>query len=81
MYRDGAGQGDALLLAAAQVGDGAFFQAGQLHEFERFGNAAGDGVFGELACFETKGDVLEYVHVRKERIALKDHGGVAFLGR
>ncbi len=79
-HRERPRQGHALLLAAAQLGHVAFSHPGKLHQFQRLLDPRCNFGFGHLAGAQPEGHVFEHVHVRKQGIALKHHGGVASLG-
>ena len=78
---DGAGERDALLLAAGEALGQAVGVLGDLDRLEDFIDAAPDLVLGQMAVFEAEGDVLAHGHVRKDGIVLEDHADVALVGR
>jgi len=78
---EGAGEGDALLLAAGHLVDGSAAEAGELDHFEGFLDAFFDFGFGDFSFFEAEGDVLADGEVWPEGVALEDHGCLAFVGR
>ena len=73
-----AGQRHALLLAAGQLARQAVAEMIEPHQAQ-----APPSIFGadlrlrQLAHLEAEGDVLRHRHVRKQRIALEHHAGVA----
>ncbi len=76
-----AGEGDALLLAAADLGG--LFLGVRVHFylFESFGDALGDFVVRALCHAQSVGDVLLDCQVREERVVLEDCVHLAFVGR
>ena len=75
-----AGDGDALLLAAGELGGPTVLEGGELHEGENVSHAARDLFLGDLAHPEPVGDVVEDRHVREERVALEHRVDVALIG-
>ena len=73
----GAGQRDALLLAAGQLVGLGVRAVGQLDEFQRAQGARADLGPLQAAHFEAEGDVFAQGQVRPEGIALEDHAHVA----
>ena len=71
---DGTGDGDTLFLTAGEGGGKAAFIAGHTDEAERIGDAADDLGFRYLCFRDTEGvgDIIEDVHMRKERVTLED---------
>lgn len=76
----GAGEGDALALAAGELGGVAFFHAAELDEVEEFIDAVGDFPGGVFADAEAEGDVFEDGHVLEEGVMLEDEADVAVAG-
>ena len=76
---EGAGEGDALLLAAGELVGHALAVAGEADLGEGGVDAAGDLVLREPAELQAEGDVPEDVHVGPEGVALEDHAGRALL--
>src|SRR5690606_29170378 len=76
-----AGEGDALLLATGQLSDAAAAVARKTHEFEDRFHPLLDFGGGETAEFQAKGEVLEYIHMGPERVALEHHAGGALFRR
>ncbi len=76
----GAGEGDALLLAAGELGRFACFKTREGDEVDGFGDAAGAFGFGDLLHLKAEGDVVGDIQVGKEGIALEDLVDVAFVG-
>ena len=74
-------QGDALLLAAAQVPHVPAFVSGQIHHLQRFGDAASALFPGNPAHGQTETDVRPDVHVRKQREGLPHHHHAMVAGR
>jgi hypothetical protein len=77
---EGAGEGDALLLAARELVDLAGAKPFQPHHGEGLFDTVLDLAFGNAALFETEGDVAEDVEVRPEGVALEHHPGLALVG-
>ncbi len=75
---EGAGEGDALLLAAAEFVGQAAFEAAEAHHGGHLRHAL-VGVTG--IAVEAEGDVLAHVEVREEGVLLEDHADAAALGR
>ena len=69
----GAGDSDALLLAAGQLIWFAALKAAELHQVEHLHHALANLVLGNLLHPQAVGDVVEDGHVRKQRVAL-EHG-------
>ena len=81
--REGAGEGDALALAAGELLGIALVEAGELDEVEELHRAPADFVARRpgfsRANLESERDVLEHRHVAEERIGLEDEADVAIL--
>ena len=74
-------EGDALLLAARNLGDPAVLEAGQAGELEHLGDAASGFLPAPALRDQSEGHVLSGRHVRKERVMLEDHAETPLLGR
>jgi hypothetical protein len=68
----GAGESNALFLAAGELVGVALGEGVELEHLEGFGDAAGDFRVGEFAGAEAEGDVFKDGEVREEGIALED---------
>ncbi|GMA32050.1 hypothetical protein GCM10025875_20420 [Litorihabitans aurantiacus] len=79
--RDGAGERDALLLAAGELLRAAAGQVAEADEVERLLDDAPALRRADLAQLEPVADVLGHGHVREERVGLEDHAEAAALGR
>ena len=81
--REGAGEGDALALAAGELLGVALVEAGKLDEVEELHRAPADLLARRPGLsrtnLEPERDVLEHRHVAKERIGLEDEADVAIL--
>ena len=73
----GAGDSDALLLAAGQLIWFAPLKAAELHQVEHLHHALANLVLGNLLHPQAVGDVVEDGHVRKQRVALEHRVHVA----
>ena len=71
------GDGDALLLAAGELGGEARLEAGEPDEREAVGGAAGGLALVVAREAQAVGDVLHHRHVREERVGLEHHRHVA----
>jgi hypothetical protein len=81
---EGAGEGDALALAAGELVGEAVAEAGEADHFEEFVDAVGDFLFGRAvfaADFEAEGDVFKDVEVTEEGVVLEDEADAALAGR
>ena len=80
----GAGQREALLLTAGQLGRLAPGLRGELHRGEHPLDALGDlllgGPVGALAHLQGERDVVEHGHVRPDGVGLEDHAQAALVG-
>ena len=74
------GEGDALLLPAAQLAREAVVVALELHEPERLVDPASGLRFRHAAHLQRKADVLGDAHVREQGIVLEHHADVALEG-
>ena len=74
---DGAGDGDALLLAARKLGRPAVGVGGEADQLQRLGHLGVDLATRQAAFLEAEGDVLGHRHVRPQRVALEHHADVA----
>ena len=72
LEREGAGDGDALALAAGELAGHAPRVLAHLHELKHLAHALVDGAFIHAAQAQAVGDVLFDVHMGKERVALED---------
>ena len=81
LHRQGAGQGNALALAARQLGREAFGNPVQLHQLEQAHHLLADlGLAGALAArlhAQAEGHVLEHGHVAEQRVVLEHEAHVA----
>jgi hypothetical protein len=81
---EGARQGDALALAAGELGGQAVFQALELDEAEEFEDPVAEGLRRRARRggpdSEAEGDVFEDGEVMKEGVVLEDEPGFAFGG-
>ena len=75
---EGAGNGDALALAARQLMREPLFQPGEAKELHEFGRAGFDVRAFPFLDFEAERDVLEHVHVLEQGVILEDEADVAF---
>ncbi len=78
---EGAGEGDALLLAAGELVDAAGAEAGHLDGGEGGFDALGNFGGGEAAFFEAEGDVAGDGLMGPEGVALEHHAKLAAVGR
>jgi hypothetical protein len=80
---DSAREGDSLLLAAAQVRDGAPFQFLQAHQAEGFENALPNAAFRHMgaAVGQGQGYILKDVQVRPHGITLEHHPDISSIRR
>ena len=76
---EGAGEGDALLLAAGELVDSALGVLRHFDGFQRSCDAVLDLGLVDFSFFETEGDVFGDGHVWPEGVALEHHGGVPFV--
>src|SRR5205823_10373688 len=74
------GDRNALLLAARKLAWLAPRQLFEADQRQHLGDALGDPGSFPPAHFQGKSDVLGHVHMREERIALKDETEIAILG-
>ena len=79
--REGAGDGDALLLAAGKLGGVALFKLLDLEQGEQLVHAPADARLIPLEHLQTEGDVFIHRHVRPERVVLEQKADVAFVRR
>ncbi|MNM93008.1 hypothetical protein D3C81_1053680 [compost metagenome] len=73
LWRQRAGQGDALLLAAGQLGRLAPRQVFHLHQRQHLADPRGNRLALHALHLQAEGDVLRHAHVREQRVAL-EHG-------
>ena len=78
---EGAGEGDALLLASGELGGEAVGEVGHVDETEELAGAAVSFGFADALHAEAEGDVVAAVEVGEEGVALEHHGGGALDGR
>ena len=79
--RERAGDRDALLLAAGELGDAALLEARKPDQGEQLAHAGADLGLAQPASAQAIGDVPGDVHVREIGIVLKDHPEMAPPGR
>src|ERR1700694_3167251 len=77
----GAGDRNALLLAAGQLGRQTLAQPGHLDHFQRLVHDPPDVGFGYTAHAKAEGNVLPHGHMRKQRIVLEDEAHVSPMRR
>jgi hypothetical protein len=77
----GAGERDALALAAGELADAALLVAGEVDHRECGTDALGIGRFRQAPGPQREGDVLADIHVREQRVVLEDDADVALVGR
>ena len=80
---EGAGEGDALALAAGELVGVALAEAGEADGFEELVDAVGDFLFGRAifaADFEAEGNVFKDVEVAEEGVVLEDETDAALTG-
>ena len=81
--RHGAGERDALALAAGELRRIALLQAGELHEVEQFGGAAADLGLGRPRRagpdLQAEADILGHGHVPEQRVVLEHEADIALL--
>ncbi len=76
---DGAGEGDALLLAAGKLGRFAVLQSSQRNEIQGVFDAVFNLRLGEAAHAEAEGDVFIDAHVGEEGVGLENLVDVALV--
>ena len=79
--RQGAGQGDALLLAARKRRHGAIPERPHLHEIERPRDLRRDRVPGQAPALQAEADVARDRQMREQRVVLEDDADVALMRR
>ena len=77
----GAGQGDALLLAAGQLGGVLGALVRHADQLQQLVDAGGDVRLGHLAVLQAVGDVLEDREVGEQRVGLEDDAEIPFRRR
>ena len=79
---EGAGQGDALLLAAAQERRGPVGEAAELDQLQRVQHALFDVGAGQLvrSIDQREGDIVVNRHMRPDGVGLEDHADAAPFG-
>src|ERR1700675_2369840 len=78
---EGAGEGHALLLAAAELCGAGALVFGHFHHGESFVNAAGDFSFRRTRYAESVSDIVAHAEMREESVVLEDGVYTAFVGR
>src|SRR5438105_1706920 len=78
---DGAGQGDALLLAPGELAGAAILVPDELHLCQRIGDLAGNRGAFHAAHAQTEGNVFTDRAMRKQSIVLEYHSHVALIRR
>ena len=81
LHDEGARHRHALLLAAGHLVRVAVAHAFELHQFQRVPDPLFDLALVDMADMEAVGDVLIDGHVGEQRVLLKDHRGIALVGR
>ena len=76
-----AGQRHPLLLAAGQLRGHPPGIVGELHQLQRRGDARRLALAADMPRLEPKGDVFGDIHVREQRVVLKQHADVAAMRR
>ena len=76
-----AGERDALLLAAGELGGLALAEPAELDELERLADALAHLGLGDLLALEPEADVAARRQVREQRVGLEDRVDVALVGR
>jgi hypothetical protein len=74
---DGAGDGDALLLAAGKLAGQLVDLALQPDQRGRLGDALVDLGLGQAAHLQAEADILVHAHMREQRIVLEHHAEAA----
>ena len=77
----GPGQGDALLLTAAELRCRPVLEPVELHEMKRLFDLPSDLLFGFVPGLEGVGHVVEHVHVGPDGVGLEHHAQPPFLRR
>src|SRR5204863_9747344 len=77
---DGAGERHALLLAARELRRPAILQALEPHQLQSLERLAACGRARDVAHAEGKQHVLQYRHMRKQRVGLEDQADITRLG-
>ena len=75
---DGACQSYPLLLATGQLRRIMVLFTGQANELDHAGDFFFDQTRIHFLHLQTKCDVLRYIHVREQRVLLKDHSDIPF---
>jgi hypothetical protein len=81
MENDRARQGNALLLPAGELARVAVAETAEPHQLERPAHPLVDRVLRPAPRAQRKGNVLEDIEVRKDRVVLKHHAKATFLWR
>jgi hypothetical protein len=79
LEHDGAGQRDPLPLPAGELVDAPVGQAAELHQVQRLVHPRLGLSRRGAPLLERKGDVVEHVHVREQRVVLEHHADVALV--
>ena len=79
LEHQGAGHGDALLLAAGQLAGAAVAHLRQFHHLQDLGDALFDLGLADVAHLQREGEVLVDRHVREQRIVLEHHADAALV--
>ncbi|HEY6434894.1 MAG TPA: hypothetical protein VIZ17_23225, partial [Acetobacteraceae bacterium] len=77
----GAGDGDALLLAAAELAGEAAGERAHADQGEAVLHALADGGFGDAASARAECDILVHAHVGEQGVVLHHHADAAGVGR
>ncbi|CAK7024187.1 MAG: hypothetical protein DELT_03336 [Desulfovibrio sp.] len=81
LVHEGAGNGDALLLSAGELGDIAVSIAGKAHKPEHIVHLFLDRRFIHLFDFKAERDVVKHIEMRKQRVFLEHRIDPPFIGR
>ena len=81
LHDQSARQRDTLLLTARKLVGHAVFHAGQLDEIEDREDLLADLLLAEASELQAVRDVVVHVHVRKQRVVLEHHRGIALVRR
>ncbi len=79
--REGAGEGDALLLAAREFEREALVEAGEAHQLQHLLDPRLALRLVHAGDLQAEADIVGDVHVRKQRIGLEHHADLALVGR
>ena len=78
-HDQGPGQSNALLLAAGQLVRHAVFHALQSHQLQHIHNFFFNGSLVHLFIDKAVADIIKYIIMREQRIALEHHAGIPFV--